>query len=64
MTKKQREDFEAALKDIEQCAFSDCCTAPEPPAAASVASALRILSARLDDIEVMAKRAIMHTKGC
>ena len=64
MTKKQRQDFEVAMQDIKQCAYQDCATSADPPNAWALHDALRILSARLDEIEVMAQRALMHTKGC
>ncbi len=61
MTKKQREDFENALREIDAC---EEIRSDRSARAGHVADALRSLSARLDDIEVMAKRALMHTKGC
>ena len=61
MTKKQREDFDDALREIDACEEH---RADRSSRAGYVATALRILSSRLDEIEVMAKRALMHTKGC
>jgi hypothetical protein len=64
MTKKQRDDFENAMSTIKANAQQDCGRSAEPPDAWAVEQALRAIWSRLDDIEVMAKRAVMHTKGC
>ena len=57
MTKKQREDFEYLLRDLDSDDNRDGSRAR----AGTVADALRILSARLDDIEEMAKRAFIRS---
>ena len=57
MTKKQREDFEYLLRTLDNDDTRD-----NPCArAGNVADALRILSARLDAIEEMAKRAFIRS---
>ena len=58
MTKAQREELEAVLYELDMREEER-----RPARAADVATALRILSARLDEIEIMAKRALLHTKG-
>lgn len=58
MTKKQREDFDATLKELDRCEED---RSDRSARAGYVADALRILSARLDEIEVMAKRALIRS---
>lgn len=53
MTKKQREDFEYLLRDLD----SDETRDNNKARAGTVADALRILSARLDDLELTAEIA-------
>ena len=53
MTKKQREDFEYLLRDLDSDDNRDGSRAR----AGTVADALRILSARLDDLELTAEIA-------
>ena len=54
MTKKQREDFDDALREIDACEEH---RADRSARAGYVATALRILSARLDDLELTAEIA-------
>lgn len=53
MTKKQREDFEHILRELD----SDDTRDNNSARAGYVADALRILSARLDDLELAAEIA-------
>ena len=48
MTKQQREDFESTLKDLDRCEED---RSDRSARAGYVADALRILSARLDEID-------------
>lgn len=59
MTKAQREEFESVLYELDMCEAER-----RPARAVDVATALRLLSARLDEIEAMAQRALRHTQGC